>query len=381
MTWITANLPTGRLSVREEPGSSLNLDLLCEFGARRNPRRGFLFVSTVLGKHIPSRPAAMRYMHAHLSRRLGFPPGHGPVVFVTMAETAVGLGYGVFESWLNQATEPSNALFLHTTRYPVAGHPLITFEEGHSHAPNQFLHMPAGEAEAALFQHARTLVLIDDEASTGQTFLNLWQAIRPHMPNVDQMAVVTLTDFMGRDRREAFDRAAGVPVQHISAARAEWRFEPAEAMEQTPVAEPSQTSQGGSVPPVSGVWGRTGRTTPLVPQAELIDKVLRHAEGARRVRIIGTGEFMHAPYVLGTHLECMGKEVHVQSSSRSPILEYGPIRSARRLPDVYGRGDAYFIYNAEPLPGEATVLLHEVDRNEAIDAMARDLNALPLQWT
>ena len=40
------------------------------------------------------------------------------VLFIAMAETAVGLGQGVFEAWL-RANPGREALFLHTTRYRV----------------------------------------------------------------------------------------------------------------------------------------------------------------------------------------------------------------------------------------------------------------------
>ena len=65
-------LPTGRLSI-EVLRSDIALDQLCGFAARRNPKRGFLFVSKVLGKHIPVRPSLMRQVHA-----LAWPPKSPP---------------------------------------------------------------------------------------------------------------------------------------------------------------------------------------------------------------------------------------------------------------------------------------------------------------
>lgn len=82
-------------------------------------------------------------------------------------ETAVGLGEGVFEAWL-RASPNGKALFLHSSRYRVERVPFFEFEESHSHAPRQFLHL--SDAASALFPTARSLVLIDDEASTGNTF-------------------------------------------------------------------------------------------------------------------------------------------------------------------------------------------------------------------
>ncbi|MDW2612034.1 phosphoribosyltransferase domain-containing protein, partial [Escherichia coli] len=69
---------------------------LFDIAERRNPKRAFLFVSKVLGRHIPVSPQVMRNVYTQLAEQfLG--TLDGPVVFIGMAETAVGLGAGVFD--------------------------------------------------------------------------------------------------------------------------------------------------------------------------------------------------------------------------------------------------------------------------------------------
>src|SRR5919197_299309 len=63
------SLPTGRLRV-SACETDFTLDTLAGFAARNNPKRGFLFVSKVLGKHIPARPSAMRHVQDYLASRL-----------------------------------------------------------------------------------------------------------------------------------------------------------------------------------------------------------------------------------------------------------------------------------------------------------------------
>jgi len=46
-----ARLPTGSLEFIGDPANEFPLTDLCGFGARRNPKRGFVLVSKVLGKH------------------------------------------------------------------------------------------------------------------------------------------------------------------------------------------------------------------------------------------------------------------------------------------------------------------------------------------
>ncbi|MBC7966997.1 MAG: phosphoribosyltransferase domain-containing protein, partial [Fuerstia sp.] len=80
--------------------TEIPLEELCGFGSRRSQRRGFVFVSKVLGKHWPVRPQVFQdccdRLTAQLTRFVE------PAVIVAMAETATGLGHGIFESWLKQ---------------------------------------------------------------------------------------------------------------------------------------------------------------------------------------------------------------------------------------------------------------------------------------
>ena len=62
---------------------------------RQNPRRLYLFVSKVLGKHWPVRPSVMRAVHRQLAAMIADLPG--PLLVIGMAETATALGRGVAE--------------------------------------------------------------------------------------------------------------------------------------------------------------------------------------------------------------------------------------------------------------------------------------------
>ncbi|MDO5769772.1 MAG: phosphoribosyltransferase domain-containing protein, partial [Psychrobacter sp.] len=70
------------------------LDDLLGFAQRINPKRAFLFVSKVLGRHIPVAPSTMRRAFTDLANML---PDHSglnklpePILVIGMAETAVG---------------------------------------------------------------------------------------------------------------------------------------------------------------------------------------------------------------------------------------------------------------------------------------------------
>ena len=374
MNWQTIELPSGTLEVREAPANTHALASLCRFGARNNPKRGFLFVSTVLGKHLPAQPSAMQHIHQHLAAKI-HAIDRAPVVFIGMAETGVSLSYGVYEAWAK--THPEHpSLFIHSTRYALDDLPALNFEEGHSHAPSQVLNLPTDPAMRATLQHAQTLVLLDDEVSTGKTFLNLWHALSPHCPHIQHINIVTLTDFMGQAATDALNQALNLPATHISAARAEWRFSP--KTWQAPPATDTPAPYRNDVLKPLACLGRCGIDRPLTLPPSLLNEIathLAHYPDTTPIRIIGTGEFMHIPYLLALHLEQQGRSVTLQSSTRSPILEFGPIQHTQRLDDRYGQGDAYFIYNAAPDARSLTIILHETAPNSAIRRMAEQLGA------
>jgi hypothetical protein len=376
MNWQIIELPNGTLEVREDPTNTYSLASLCHFGARNNPKRGFLFVSTVLGKHLPAQPTKMLAIHQHLAAKIRA-LDDAPALFIGMAETGIGFSYGVYEAWAKNHAD-REAIFIHSTRYPLHNLPVLDFEESHCHAPNQTLHLPAAPVHLEQMRRAKTLVLLDDEVSTGKTFLNLWRALRPQCPLIEQINIVTLTDFMGTVARDALDKALDVPTSHISAARAEWRFTP-KAWSATQVISP-QPHHNSKLKPLAHL-GRAGIDCPLVLPTRLLDEVAHRLDlhpSEKPLRIIGTGEFMHVPYLLALHLEHQGRQVSLQSSTRSPILEFGPIQHTQRLDDPYGQGDPYFIYNAPADDRQITLILHETELNPAISRFAHALGAQTL---
>jgi hypothetical protein len=361
------SLPTGELEVTLTHGAE-ELDTLLGFAARANAKRGFLFLSKVLGKHWPVKPSVMQAVHVRMAKNV--PACTGPVVFIAMAETAIGLGQGVFEAWL-RAHPGRDALFIHTSRYRVGTTPIIEFEEAHSHAPRQFLHMPQDPAHRALLESAGTLVLVDDEASTGNTFLNLSNACRRINPRLSQVHLSTIINFMGPAATAQLTERFGLPVTLGALVSGAYRFQPGTAVA-TPLAAQlfdAQADRGASA-----AFGRLGIDRPLAT-APAIDI----APGAR-VLVLGTGEFMHAPALLAARLEQRGVDVVVQSTTRSPVLVWGAVSRALAFPDNYGEGVGNFLYNVTPGQYDHVFICHETAPNAALLDLARLLNARLLHF-
>ncbi|MEJ2793830.1 phosphoribosyltransferase domain-containing protein [Iodobacter sp. LRB] len=362
---IKVELPTGLMELNVDAGA-FSVDELMGFAARANAKRGFLFLSKVLGKHWPVRPALMRKIHENLAGQVpaGLP---GPVVFIAMAETAIGLGQGVFEAYKN-AHPDTEALFLHTSRYHVGGAEIIEFAEAHSHAPRQFLHMPQDARLRALLLNAKSLVLVDDEASTGNTFLNLSNACRVLNPNIGHVHLATITNFMGKAANEALSQRFGIPVSIAASLSGEYVFT---AGDLQPSSRAAQVFEAHADRGANGGFGRLGLDRALAAPDSLAKKLAAAIGADERVLVLGTGEFMHPAYLLGSALEALGCDVQVQSTTRSPILKWGAVSHALSFADNYGEGVENYIYNVTLGQYDHVLVCHETPPNQALQRIAQ----------
>ncbi len=368
---MTVTLPTGTLTILPD-SSNQPLDSLCGFAARNNPKRGFLFVSKVLGKHYPVNPGRMQAIHDLLADKL---PATlpGPVLFIAMAETATGLGQGVFESFLSR-TARTDALFIHSTRYLVTGLRALAFQESHSHATDFYLYEPAAAHLREKFLTARTLVLIDDELSTGNTFVNLISAYGKVNPHLEAVRMVSITNFMGRQRQNEISAAVSVPLEFAQLYAGEYKFETNARYHFPAVASASGNGaarNGG----LSLAYGRAGIDSRLAFDFSALDRMTRSLTPRQRLLVLGTGEFMHPAFLLARHLETVGYDVRVQATTRSPILPGHAIQEVLRFTDNYGDELPNFLYNVARDSYDRVLICHETPQNANLLALAGLLNA------
>lgn len=344
------SLKTGKLDFTVTR-SAFAPEELTGFAARNNPRRGFLFVSKVLGKHWPVKPSVMRRIHVHLATELAACSMAGPIFTVGMAETATALGRGVFEEFC--ALTGMKGVYCHTTRYRLR-HGGVCFSEDHCHASEHWLHLPQSPAEATLLHNTKTLVLVDDEMSTGTTFCNLVRALKDVLPLLERVVVVTLLDMTGRAALQRLRETCSCPVQGVSLLEGNFDFQPRPDMcWETTVTSVGDGQYKDHLLPSTG--GRVG----VVPKqySSLCLPMPLLEEGA--VLVLGTGEFMYEPYRFALNLEQEGREVYFQATTRSPILQGHDIHSILAFKDNYGEHIDNYLYNVESENYGTIVLCYE----------------------
>ncbi|MDO9046793.1 MAG: phosphoribosyltransferase domain-containing protein [Methylobacter sp.] len=354
---LTVKLDTGTLHLDLEPGH-IPLSRLLGFAARVSSKRKFLLVSKVLGKHYPVSPKVMSWSYRALARAVLNRGAGTASLWIGMAETATGLGYGVFESACREGAE--QALFIQTTRYHLDGIERLEFEEAHSHATDFFLYYPEQAKHRDQFLTAETLVLIDDEISTGLTFLRLIKAYKEVNPGLRKVFIVSLVNFAHPDDRTALEDQAGVAVEWVCFRQGLLRFEDSQntAIDSITV----NVSGNGACKKALLAWpGRLGLDAPISLEKDVVEQLRGSgfSRDERPILVLGTGECNAPAYLLGRELESQGFKVKVQSTTRSPIHQGNDIGLVCRFEDNYDDGIPNFIYNLNPDDYRDIILCHE----------------------
>jgi hypothetical protein len=375
---LAATLETGRIEVRCA-GDPARAAALFGFAERINPKRAFLFVSKVLGRHIPVAPSVMRAAFAALAQ--GIPDDlPGPVVVTGMAETAVGLGAGVHDAYVAR-TGRADALFLSTTRTRFGGPLLGRFDEVHSHASGHLVHLPVHARDRALAAGARSLVMVDDEASTGQTFRNLAGVLLAGgpgrgLPALERIRCCVLTDWSGGAEGGALigpdGRAIAVETTALLTGAFRWTARAGAPIRALPDAD---VERARAIMPIArdddGRLGRAARSAATLP-AGLAEAM---APVVGKIHVLGAGEHVWEPFLIAEGLERLGHDVSFSATTRSPILAGGAVRAGMAFRDHEGLGIANYLYNVDPGAYARIVLCVDTGIDAVDPALLRSLRA------
>ncbi|OHD09235.1 phosphoribosyltransferase domain-containing protein [Sphingopyxis sp. RIFCSPHIGHO2_12_FULL_65_19] len=351
---MTVDLSTGTLDLFVD--GDADLEAFCDVAARANPRRGFLIVSRVLGRHLPARPGAMRAAMDGLAARVGSDLP-GPVVFLGMAETATALGQGCFAAW--QARHPgADAVYLQSSRQRVAGAEVAArFEEGHSHATSHLVQI-ADPAIRARVAEARALVIVDDECSTGATFVAAATALLGAMPRLERIETCCITDWSDGSYLDAMPRPAA--ARAIVSGRMRWS-----AATAAPPAELAAGSNAPGAAPDAGMKSRTGLLHP-----ERARRAAVAAAPGERVLVLGEGEHSYEALLVAEEIERQGGIAAVQCITRSPALIGGAMASKSTFRDSYDSGAPCFLYNMLAHAPDRVVIVTERPADQRAEAAA-----------
>ena len=356
---VEIELQRGVLSLQPNDNSHWKWQDLLGFAERINPKRAFLFVSKVLGRHIPVSPHIMRHAFTDLAELVpdDIPE---PVLVIGTAETAVGLGAGVHQVLQQRYPE---AIYVTTTRHPVHGAPLLArFLEEHSHAQDQLLY---GSPDAELQQqilNSKSIVLVDDEASTGKTFVNLIHALQQAGLNqISHVVTATLADW------SSGIHIADLNCQSVALMTGKWQWRDAENPIQINMPKVDTVAFGAFDTLAQPTWGRL----PIQDSGAHIRLAVQPDE---RILVLGSGEYVWSSFLLAEYLQQQGADVRFSAITRSPIAVGHAIQSALAFSDNYGLGIQNFVYNINPQDYDRVLITVETATHSVAKSL---LEALP----
>lgn len=403
----------------------LSPESLFSVALRVNKKRQFLFVSKLIAKHLAVHPSLAlgtgTLLASLLMESLGL-EGHpntralaemietgtvdrelsleslrfkkalpGKTVFIGMAETATGLGHSVFQHF-------EAAAYLHTTREEIIGiTPSFVFEEEHSHATSHKVYAPSG-----MLEEADTIVLIDDEISTGNTLLNLVCALDDQFPDKSYVSL-SILDWRNENQKEKLEKMASernIRLNILSLMSGQFDLVHSSAPEEPELTSLNET--GNKLPDVV----LTGKNIPVASKtgqqyipftgrfgitSEKHDEIEGWAQAAvqqikvmsDKALVIGVGENMYLPLRFALAL---GGDPLVQTTTRSPIFPSQtagyPIKEKTRfaLPDAEGINQ--FIYNLNELDIDRIYLLAEsvIEKSEWQPLLTYLEKKAPVEW-
>ena len=400
-----------------EQSNHYQLEDLLGFAQRINPKRAFLFVSKVLGRHIPVAPSTMRHAFTDLANLVpdDLPE---PILVIGMAETAVGLSAGVHQALQTRYPE---ALLLNSTRHAQhddshdkSSHSLLTtFSEDHSHASQHLIYQSADRVTQAQLLASKTLIMVDDEASTGNTCVNVVTALRnAGLDQLEQVHLTTLVDWSLNQERQQHQDAAdsddavsdqiakrlpNIKFQRHHLLSGAWTW--TDAPNPEPITMPSvdTTEAGSHMLGDTGNWGRfptldstNGFENYLLKFQTAFKVFNKQAQSEKeqsekeqfdkeqlpkRILVLGSNEFVWLPFLLAEWLETQTQNstVNFSALTRSPIALGGAITTMLSFSDNYGLGMTNFAYNVEPNDWDLIVLCVETSA-DSVDDMWQSLD-------
>lgn len=332
---MNITLKTGTLSVEE----SSELDRLVTFSSRINKKRGFFFVSEVLGKHVPTKPSIMKDNYEALAKLV--PHSDEATLFVGFAEAATALGQGVFE-----ALDLDNSFYMHSSRFKTSHEVLLSFKEEHSHAPSHIFYMPQDKALEEMLQNITRIVLIDDEVTTGNTANNLINEFKKILPKVQTYTLISILDWSHID----YDN-----FKIYSLYKGKFSFE--KNHQELTTSIQSETQENKSLEDI--IPYNFARYASKKLEINIKKYINISTLDSKKVLVLGTAEFMYVPYLLATYLEENGIECYFQATTRSPINIDGSISSKLEFKDNYFENIDNFLYNVMDRDYDKIILCYE----------------------
>lgn len=328
-------------------------DLIQVAKRENNPKRSYLYVNPLQGKHLPVSPSRALALFARLAELAERRFAGERLLVVGFAETATAIGASL-------AWEARNVdFYCSTTREDLPGASCLFFSESHSHATEQKLIL---DRLAQALPQVDRVVFAEDEVTTGNTMLHLIAALQGAFPALPlRFGILSLLNSMEEPRQAALEEQ-GIPVGFLHRIPQAYRTEELSDYAYPSLAGEAPVYSDTPLPVVEadGRWeARVAESSGSLKAScrRFVSQVLsrlRLPAGAASILVLGTEECMFPGLLLGQALEQQDprRRVRFHATTRSPIAvspDPGyPLHLRDPLDSVYEAERRTFLYNLAP---------------------------------
>lgn len=345
-------------------------DILRLAKRHNNPKRAYLLVDPLQAKHMAVSPAKALEMMHELGRLLCEKYPDAKLV-IGFAETATAIAAAAAE-------ELKGCKYIHTTREDIKAEKWLYFSEEHSHAAEQKI---CADKLSQYAESTDTIILIDDEISTGKTLINIVERLRTVKGfEGKRMVAASIISRVSEENLARLNEAGIIsecllklPEEDYTAAVSKYGVHGAEPVSAEEYA-PRHTFSVKLKDPRIGVDTEEYKEDCLSKAKTLSHETKSILPEGGKILVLGTEECMYPAIILGKVLEDSGryKEVYSHSTTRSPIgicsdKDY-PITEGYRIRSFYEDGRETFIYNIAEY--DAAIVLTDGDNTAAISDIA-----------
>jgi len=218
------------------------------------------------------------------------------------------------------------------------------------------------------------LVLIDDELTTGTTFVNLINAYKRVNSGLQRIVIISILNFVDQPRQQQIKSLVELDVCFISALTAKLSFIANSDYHYTQIPN-VQSKAVCKREYLSLSAGRLGICGCLPFDVAPLKKLMQSWQKGQSILVLGTGEFVHLAFLMSRYLEEQGWDVRVQSTARSPLLKGGAIKEKIELTDNYADNIPNYLYNVTVGQYDHVIICHETLMCTALQELVQQLNA------
>jgi len=333
--------------------------LLFDVAIRPYSRRPYLLISKPAARQIPIRPSFMNSMVSLLVDQIT--DIEGPVLVIGMAEGGIAPGANLHRELISRSLE---SYYTCSTRMRLDKEILFQFEEAHKWALPHKIYL---SADPTIYDRIKTIVIVEDEITTGNTTMNLLQNIvdSNRFKNLKKIIPAAFADWS----QAAADKRFPGLSSSVSLLTGSVKHKNISANPVSPeVYEWEKIIDNINL---EKDWGRL--TSKTIDDSLLPDFICKPRE---KTLVIGSTEYACPPFMLADRLEKQGADVEFVIAQQNTLTVGEPIKQTFIFRDNYGLGIDNFLYNVDVEKYEKIIYCAETPQDSIDKKLIDHLNPI-----